>query len=300
MSVLRRLAVWIVAALLLLAPVVAWPQEQRISFKVTTIEELSGQRNVISVARIDGPPGTDFRILLNSDRFEMAARFLTDLVAPERLRVRAQLKTRRLYGYSSRDLPLYEEDTQDPVIELETDDVLVLLPFGGGNADEQLRIEIVPEFGASTAGVAPQPLEIDILMPSPGGIVRIEAEKIPHHFAVEASILRDGVELARGRGAFLLEERAALELLPLVTNRSTAPFRLGLTIDHFARSRPNDRVSIRFDLDRADGGPDDMETLLARGWAGVTSLAGELSYEIPSGLELRLRVREAEDRPTWR
>ena len=292
MRVPWRLAVQIVAAFLLLTTVGAWPDERRISFNVTTIEERSGQRNVVSAARIDGPPGTDFRVLLDSARFEMTARFVTDLVAPERLRVRAQLKTRRLYGYSPRNLPLYEEDTQDSVIELGLDDALVLLPFGSGDADEQLKIEIVPEFGASMAASAPQPLKIDILKTSPGGIVRILAEKIPHHFSVEASVLRDGVELARGRGGFRLEERGTLELLPVVTDGSAAAFRLGLTVDNFARSRPDDRVSIRFNLDRTGQGSGDIETALARKWAGVTSLAGQLNYEIPSGLVLRLRVRE--------
>ncbi len=282
----------------LLTTAVSSSPDGRISFRVTTIEELAGQRNVISDAFIHGPPGTDFRILLESDRFEMDARFLTDQIGSDRLRVRAHLKTRRLFGYSHNDLPLYEEDKQDPVIELGPDEALVLLPFGRGDSDERLKIEIVPEFGTSMAtGDSPQLLEIDLLEPAPGGIVRIQAEKIPHHYTVEASMLRDGVELARGNGQFLLEERGALELLSVAGGLDDSTYLLALTVDGFTRSRPRDRVSVRFDLDRTAGG----EVMsLAREWAGITSVERTMSYDVPSGLELRLRIRVAEDRQTWR
>ena len=83
---------------------------RRIRFQIATVEEKAEARNVISEAIVEGPPGTDFNINLQGSRFKMNARFLTDLASTEMLKVRARLNTRRLYGYSERNLPLYEED----------------------------------------------------------------------------------------------------------------------------------------------------------------------------------------------
>ena len=103
---------------------------KRIRFQVATVEEGTGGRKVISNATIEGPPGTDFFVDLQSQRFKMNARFLTDLVSPGKLKVRAKLNTRRLYGYSQNNLPLYEEDNQSETLQLGFEEQVVLLPFG--------------------------------------------------------------------------------------------------------------------------------------------------------------------------
>src|SRR5687768_15083519 len=91
---------------------------KRIRFQVATIEEGDGGRKVISNATIEGPPGTDFGVDFQFGRFKMSARFLTDLISPAELKVRAKLITRRLYGYSKNNLPLYEEDNQSETLHL--------------------------------------------------------------------------------------------------------------------------------------------------------------------------------------
>src|SRR5437868_13750545 len=85
---------------------------ERISFRISTGEERAGARNVLAETTVEGPPGTDFNINLQSERFKMKAHFLTDLVGRERLRIRTRLDTHRFYGYSEQKLPLYEEDEQ--------------------------------------------------------------------------------------------------------------------------------------------------------------------------------------------
>src|SRR4051812_7072862 len=129
----------------------AKPFPERVQFRITTIEDQGGERNVVSDATVEGVPGTDFDISLEGERFKMSAKFLTDLVAPQRLHVRARLDTRRLYGYSDKNLPLYEEDNQSQTLDLSFDEMVVLLPFGRGGGDSRLKIEITPVVSRQTA-----------------------------------------------------------------------------------------------------------------------------------------------------
>src|SRR6185436_19490921 len=124
-----------------------------IRFQLTTIEEGAGGRKVISNAIVEGPPGTDFVVDLQSKRFKMNARFLTDLVAPGDLKVRAKLNTRRLFGYSQNNLPLYEEDNQSETLQLGFDEKLILLPFGKGSG-ELLKVEVTPGLSDQPAYLA--------------------------------------------------------------------------------------------------------------------------------------------------
>src|SRR5207253_9776263 len=88
--------------------------KKRIRFQVTAV----AGSTVLAQTTIEGLPGTDFSINLNAGNFKMQARFLTDLVADDRLKVRANLDTRRFYGYSPTNLPLYEEDNQKHTLEM--------------------------------------------------------------------------------------------------------------------------------------------------------------------------------------
>jgi hypothetical protein len=193
---MRRLLVSAAIAILLVGAAHAGAPD-RIRFLVTTIEESGTTRNTLSEASVDGPPGTDFTIRIESEPLRMVASFRTDL-AGEGLRVRARLETRRLYGRSERGLPLYEEDRQRHRLRLGFHEELVLLPFGGLDADERLVIRIVAEARDDPSG-ADGPLEIDLLKPSVGGLVTIQAEKVPHRYEVVAEILGAGVDRADPR-----------------------------------------------------------------------------------------------------
>src|SRR5215217_4526821 len=121
------------------------PAGGRIRFRITAVEESAAGRKVISDAAVEGPPGTDFSVNLQDGRFEMSARFLTDLADGGGLKLRARLDTRRLYGHSEAGLPLYEEDAQRHALGLNFDEAVVLPPFGGGGDAGRLSIEIRPE-----------------------------------------------------------------------------------------------------------------------------------------------------------
>ena len=275
---------------------------ERIRFLITTVEEHGGARNVISEATVEGPAGTDFQIDLQGARFKMDARFLTDLVRPDALRVRAKLNTRRFYGYSERKLPLYEEDKQNETLDLSFDEAVVLLPFGRGG-DDQLKIEITPSVSEQTAllptGKA-RPLEINILKESPGGQIEIKASKVPHRFVAQAALFANGQEVARGTSVCLLEEAQEIALQPTV-NGQTHPLVVRLSLDEYARSRPSDQATISFDIYHlTDAGQREQ---IAANWAGVAALGAPLSYDLsrlyaPDAgrkYELRFNIRLADD-----
>lgn len=269
----------------------------RIRFQITAVEESAEGRKVISDAAVEGPPGTDFNVNLQDGRFRVSARFLTDLAPGGRLNVRARLDTRRLYGYSEAGLPLYEEDAQRHALSLDFEEAVVLLPFGGGAGVERLSIEIKPSrAGRSASGEADAP-EITISKPGPGGAISVEATKVPHDFNVEAALLQDGREVARGSAQFLLEDSRELLLRPSGAAGADAdgvPLALNLTVERFEPGAGAGRAAVRFDLLGVGGG----RTPLARNWAGVAGLGSEMSYDLSqtyrgargSRYELRLRI----------
>ena len=279
----------------------------RVAFRVTTIEKVSGKERTVSEALIEGPEGTDFNLTLNTRLFSMAAGFLTDLTAEGQLRVRANIETKRLYGESERHLPLYEIDQRREAFTLGFDEQVVLLPFGLGGLDEQLRMQIVPQRSTQTDLLPDgkrRPLEITILKQSPGGQINISASKVPHRFMVEADLLEEGKVIARTRGAALLKEAGDL-LLEGIDRSAEQPsqIRMFLTIDELIRSRPADNASISFSLEGIrSSGPAEP---IAKNWAGVCELGKPLTYDLTryyrgtSGkkYELKINVRLAPGEP---
>jgi hypothetical protein len=279
----------------------------RIEFRIATIEETAGDRNLISEALVEGPPGTDFNITLRGERFRMNARFLTDLIGAGTLKVRAKLDTRRLYGFSERSLPLYEEDAQSHAVELGFDEQIVLLPFGRKEGDDRLLIEITPAISDQSiflpTGKA-RPLEIKILKQSPGGEISVQAFKKPHNFEVEAALLENGVEVARGTSICLIEEPEKIALQPFSSAGRELldnPLAVTLTIDGFERGRPADNAYLTFDVYPLDASGQSRREAVATKWGGVASIGSDLTYDLSphylssSGkkYELRFRVRLA-------
>ncbi len=279
---------------------------KRIRIHIAAVEESPGTRSTISEATVEGAPGTDFTVNLQTSRFTMSARFLTDLLSPETLRFRSKLDTRRLYGYSERNLPLYEEDSQNQTLELAFDEQIVLLPFGSGGDGARLEILITPSVSGVPVRLASgmaRPLTIDLIEPSQGGVISIRAAKIPHNFDVEATLVEDGRVIARGTKNCLLEEAQEIPLKPderadpeVVSN----PLVVNLTIDGFERSRPSNQASLTFDVYRVDRQNNDERRPVAMRWAGVAALGSALNYDLgdylrPSGkrYELRFKIRLA-------
>jgi hypothetical protein len=280
------------------------PSDERIRFEITAVEESAGGRKVISDAAVEGPPGTDFNVNLQDGRFKVSARFMTDLAPGGGLKLRAKLDTRHFYGYSEAGLPLYEEDEQRHTLDLNFDEAVVLLPFGGGGDAGRLSIEITPARAGRPArlpsGETTAP-EITIGKPSPGGVISVEATKVPHNFNVEASLLFDGREVARGSADCLLEEPSKFVLRPEGAEgggAAVAPLVLDLNVERYEPGSGSGRAAVRFDLSEDDPAQTGGRAALARNWAGVGNLGSELSYDLSQlygaapgrKYELRLRI----------
>ena len=279
-------------------------EAKRIRFQINTIEERREHQKIISSALVEGAPGTDFDIDLNGERFKMSAKFLTDVDDQQGLKIRADLKTRRLYGMSERNLPLYEEDEQRQALQIGFDEQVILLPFGRGG-DERLRIEITPMMTDEPIYLANgklRPLEIKMPVVSPGGIISIQARKIPHHFDVDILLLEDGQEIARAGGQFLLREKREVLLQPSGQTGAgtfTPPIAVNLSIEDCIQARPVDDAVINFDVHRLDDAG--KRTTIGLNWSGVTQVGNGVSYQLPEGLsksgkpyELKLNVRIAQ------
>lgn len=270
----------------------------RIKFLIVTVEEKGSQRKVIAESFLEGPPNTDFNINLDGERFRMRASFLTDLTAPDRLKIRARLNTRRLYGFSEKNLPLFEVDEQSQSLELGFDESVVLLPFGSTGGDHRLKIEITPSISEHSS-VEPsgkaRPLEINIIKPSPGGVLSVEAVKIPHNFVAEVSLLENGREIANGVAPLLIEEPQEIKLQ---SNREGDPnaLTINLKVGKYTRSRPADNITFDFDAFQTTQ-PGSTHEWIAQKWAGVASLGSFLSYDLsnqnigPKGKKYELRFK---------
>lgn len=277
--------------------------DNRIRFDIRAIEETDSERRIVSETTIEGLPGTDFNINLQTERFNMQARFLTDFTAPDKIKIRAKLNTRRLYGRSERQLPLYEEDAQSQILEVGFDESVVLLPFGRGGDDESLKIEITPQpLQASNQDINDEPLKINIVKPAPNGEITVEAFKIPHRFRVDAVLLADGREVARGVGDCLLEEPR--EIILQTNERADAeisrtPFVVKLEVDKFTRNPPSNLAGINFGVYKNEPAADGQKQTLVSSGSGVGVLGGELNYQLnqtpgDKKYELRFKISESE------
>lgn len=278
---------------------------KRIRFQIAAYEESAGQRSLISETTVEGPQGSDFNVELQGERFEMSANFLTDLVGPDVLKIRAKLKTRRLYGYSERNLPLYEEDNQQETLDLGFDEKIVLLPFGRNDSSEQLKIEITPTISLTpyfTSGKV-RSLEIEFPKISPGGAIRVEALKLPHNFVIEATLLEDGREVARGEGGYLIQEPREIVLQPsdkAGSEVASNPLVVNLTVERFTRSR-EDLISFGFSAYRVDKQRGNQRVPVIAKGAGIGAIDSALSYGLGGRYlnstgkryELRFRVKLA-------
>ena len=275
-------------------------QQQRIRFQITTINESGTERKVLAQTTVEGLPGTDFNVNLQTGNFKMQARFLSDLVTGDKLKIRAELDTRRFYGFSPANLPLYEEDSQKQILETGFDETIVLLPFGRNGGAETLKIEITPALlSVPKKSDEAQKLTINFDKPIPSGEINVEAFKIPHHFTVEAVLLADGRAIAKGNAQCLLEEEKeiALKSLDKLENQN---FAAKLTIDKFSRNRPTDLVGINFDFYRAE--PENQIQQIISGGAGIGLLGGDLSYPLKNmnlpgnkNYELKFNIRLIEN-----
>lgn len=287
------------------AQVSAANQQKRVRFQITAIRESTAESAVLSQTTIEGLPGTDFRVNLQTGKFKLQASFLNELTADNHLKIGTHLETRRFYGYSPGKLPLYEEDSQKQTLNAGFDEKIVLLPFGrnSGDGSETLKIEILPTLlMAENSGEAPLTIKFDKQLPS--GEISIEAVKIPHKFTVEATLQADGHPIACGTNNFSLEEENEIALLPVGgtdANLSVQGFKTKLIVDKFIRNRPQDLAGINFDVYRAQENAAQNLMIISHG-EGIGLINGEMSYPLESSVlprgrkyELTFKIRLADN-----
>lgn len=250
------------------------PTTERLRYVVRLVEERAGTATTLGETRVSGPIGTDFSVTLRDARYRLKADFVTDAAGPDRLTFRVDLETRRAAGRSSRDLPLYEEDTQHHDLALDLSEKVVLLPFGDGGGD-RLTLEILPE--RLPAAPANAPLEIQLPKIAPGGVFNVTARHIPHRFAVVAELLRDGATVAR-----TTTEAGFRTPGPIVFGNGLPS--VSLNIEDTTGPPSQRSVTASFDVMAPDGKP------LARNWSGIGQAGSPLSYDLPDGHQLKLVI----------
>lgn len=248
----------------------------RIQFQIRAVEESTRQRAILSESLIEGPPGTDFDITLQDDLFRLKAQFLTDVIAPGRLKIRGTLNTKRFYGQSERQLPLYEEDSQVHSLQIGFDEAVVLFPFGRNGGDEVLKIEITPhviEASGSSQNLVIKPVKTDL-----NGNIDLQARKVPHKFLTVAQLTKNGVVVAEGKSGCWLEEVQSIQLVPLqIPNAPTVPgLVVDLTVNQVPYSQPTSTFGVNFDI----RGPD--QQFFAQNWRGVGEFGVPLQYSLPN------------------
>lgn len=266
---------------------------KRIQFQIRAIAEKSGERQILSQTSVEGPAGTDFNINLQTGNFKMQTRFLTDLLSSEKLKIRANLNTRRLYGTSPNNLPLYEEDQQKKSFEIGFNETVVLLPFGRNGSDETLKIEIVPNVLEAAKEINKDSIQIKFDKELSSGEIYIGANKIPHRYEVEAAILADGQEIAKGKSECLFDEEKEISL-QTITNSGFPDFSAKVTINEFNYSRPNDLAGIRFDLNQKNSSSEVLP--IVNNGGGIGRLGEEFVYSLedenlPKDKKYQLRLK---------
>jgi hypothetical protein len=185
---------------------------------------------------------------------------------------------------------------------------MLLLPFGRDEGSDKLRIEITPakvEANNLSADMAQTPV-INISKPAPGGLISIQAFKVPHRFEVETMLLENGREVARGESVYLLEdEKKELALRPDISSSPAVaknPLVLKLSVDNYASLQPTAQVGISFDVLRGSSLATAQAQEIALGWAGTALLGREFTYDLgeiyhpqaDSKYQLRFKIRVAE------
>ncbi|HNC44593.1 MAG TPA: hypothetical protein PLU80_10535 [Acidobacteriota bacterium] len=252
----------------------------RIQFQIRAVEESARQRAILSESLIEGPPGTDFDITLQDDLFRLKAQFVTDVIAPGRLKIRGTLTTKRLYGRSERQVPLYEEDSQVHSLQIGFDEAMVLFPFGRNGGDEVLKIEITPhviEASGPSPNLVIKPIKTDL-----NGNIDIQARTVPHKFLTVAQLTKNGVVVAEGKSGCWLEEPQSIQLVPLqIPNAPAVPgLVVDFTVNQVPYSQPNSTFGVNFDIRGTD------QKVFARNWRGVGEFGTPLQYTLPNEISV--------------
>jgi hypothetical protein len=162
---------------------------------------------------------------------------------------------------------------------------VILLPFGRGG-DDKLKIEITPirtDEPVYLASGKLRPLEIKMPIVSPGGLINIQARKIPHHFDVDVSLIEDGRVVAESTAKLLLKEKQEVMLQPNERAGSEMiiqPIAVNLSVDDLIQARPVDDAVINFDIHRLDPNDAGKRAAIGLNWSGIARIESDISYSL--------------------
>ena len=120
---------------------------KRILFKIATVEEEEGRRDLIAESIAKGRRDR-FNVTLQGERVQNGRPILDRPHRPGRAEDQAKLDTRRLYGYSQRSLR-FTSDAQDQSLELGFDEQITAT-LRRMAATIKLKIEITPAISDQT------------------------------------------------------------------------------------------------------------------------------------------------------
>lgn len=152
---------------------------------IRLVERDGAATKTLAATDIHGPDETDFDIRFTTGVYRLQAQFLTAGAPGGALDVGILMRSERQVGRSERNLPLAEIDEQRKRFHVESDEALVLYPFGKTASGPLLQIQVLLERDPDWHGGPPM---IEIRTPAPASVLDVKAYKRPHRFAVLATL----------------------------------------------------------------------------------------------------------------
>lgn len=160
----------------------------RVTYQLRMVERAAGQVGVLASAVVSGPPETDLRLSLKTDRIELEG-LLGTLPEPDTVNLAGMFFARREAGRSRRGLPLWEEDTYRRWTRVPWGGTARLYPFGPESVNQRralwVEVTVSREFAAGETRASEEVTVVD-------SAVAFEARAVvpPRRVTVRMSLVR--------------------------------------------------------------------------------------------------------------
>jgi hypothetical protein len=243
-------------------------------------EERGGTQRTLYAADVEGPSDVDFQIVMHDARHDIEATFVNEPLPAGGIDSRVHLRSRRAWGLSKNNLPLWEEDDQHLRIQIEPGQQIELLPFGRSGEAGLLKLEITPS--VPRPAVSARPLEIRIGQQAPGGAINVLAYRSPHWYTAEVALSRNGVATAHGSRRLFVDEGGLIALRGASSANATE---VRITPSVVPNASRWELVSIRIDAS------------FARGWTAVALADKPITLPIDDQQTLVITLHPEGDAP---
>ena len=170
------------------APTRAQTPNYRVTYHLRVIERASVDTAVLATAVVSGPPETDLRLSLRTDRTELDG-LLGTLPDIDTVNVAGMFFARRAAGRSRRGLPLWEEDTYRRWTRVPWGGTARLYPFGPESVNQRravwMEVTLTREFAAGETRASEEVTIVD-------STIAFEARAVvpPRRVTVRMSLVR--------------------------------------------------------------------------------------------------------------